>query len=105
MTDAELIALAALVNASCTEIQAANMTRQGNGYAMAYQGYQDCFGVDAAAKIRQEIERREQQRYLEQTPCSACGGPIGPTGGTCLPCKKKLCLTCSEVHVHDKKEA
>lgn len=39
--DAELIALAAAVNAQCTEIQAANMQRAACGHSMAYDGYDD----------------------------------------------------------------
>lgn len=105
MTDAELAALAALVNASCTEIQAANMMRQSNGHAMAYQGYQDCFGVDAASKIRQEIERREQERYLQQEPCSSCGGPVGSPRWACALCRDvRLCGLCKEAHTHTPKE-
>lgn len=40
-SDAELIALAAAVNAQCTHIQAANMDRQTRGESMVCAGYVD----------------------------------------------------------------
>lgn len=39
MTDAELIACAAIVNAYAAEVQAANMDRERCGNAMAYDGF------------------------------------------------------------------
>lgn len=38
---AELVGLAAAVNAQCAEIAAANADRQARGNAMAYDGYAD----------------------------------------------------------------
>lgn len=100
MTDAELIALAAIVNASCTQIAAANQMRAHQNCAPAYQGYQDCFGVDAAAKVTQEIQRREEERAWETAPCHTCKGPVGPGWATCVPCKVRLCGLCVRVHTH-----
>ena len=55
LTDVELTALSALVNAEACEINAANMGRQSRGEAMAYEGMTL---TDAWATIERELKRR-----------------------------------------------
>lgn len=54
LTDAELIALAALANVDAAEVLAANADRQARGLAMAY----DHCGSDAAVRLQKELVRR-----------------------------------------------
>lgn len=92
MTDAELIALAALVNASCTEIAAANQTRHARGESPAYDSFEDIYGDRSSEEITNELERREKARALvkqeAENPCcevhpstaSACWKEVGHEG-------------------------
>jgi len=70
MTDAELIALAAVVNASCTEIAAANQMRANQGCAPYYQGYQDIGGGPGLSELMAELRRREERD--KPGVCSSC---------------------------------
>ncbi len=55
MSDTELNALAALVNAYSAETQAANDSRKSQGFAMAY----DCFAdQESLLALRNEMRRR-----------------------------------------------
>jgi hypothetical protein len=54
LTDAELVALAAVANVDAAEVAAANADRAANGHAMAYNGCDS----DAAVRLRQELVRR-----------------------------------------------
>lgn len=66
MKDAELIGLAALVQASCTEIQAANDIRTGDGVPPAYYGYKDLYGDNSTQRIADELSRRQRIRDIER---------------------------------------
>lgn len=55
MTDTELIALAALVNAYAVETEAANAQRERNGQAPMYSGFS---GPDEMKSLQDELERR-----------------------------------------------
>lgn len=54
MTDAELMALAALAIVDAEDCRAANMDRETRGEAMAYDSVQS----EAADVLREEIKRR-----------------------------------------------
>ena len=56
MSDTELLALAALVNAYAAETIAANQDRANKGYAMAYAGFA---GPDEMKSLQDELERRK----------------------------------------------
>lgn len=56
MTDAELTALAALVNMEAVVIQAANDDRSYRGEAMAYSGFGDISSNERL--LREELQRR-----------------------------------------------
>lgn len=68
MTDAELIAHAALINASCTEISSANQFRQMQDASPAYSEYADLHyledGTNPTAAIKEELLRRQKIREL-----------------------------------------
>ena len=66
MTNAELIGLAALVQASCTEISAANADRAAKGDGMAYDHFQDLYGDRASEDIVNEVTRRQRIRDIER---------------------------------------
>lgn len=55
MTDTELLALAALVNAYSAETNAANDQRKAQGYAMAYDGFA---GPNEMKALQDELVRR-----------------------------------------------
>ena len=54
MTDADIMALAALAIVDAEDCHAANMDREGRGEAMAY----DCVQSEAADVLRTELKRR-----------------------------------------------
>ena len=54
VTDAELVALAALVQRETAEMVAANAERESMGHAHAYSD----FDSDASRALRRELERR-----------------------------------------------
>lgn len=66
MKDAELIGLAALVNASCTEISSANQFRQMQDASPAYGEYADMFGDRPSLRIADELARRQRMRDIER---------------------------------------
>jgi hypothetical protein len=55
MTEAELIALAAIVQRETAEMVAANLERESNGHAHAYSDFES----DASRVLRRELERRK----------------------------------------------
>jgi hypothetical protein len=55
LSDAELIALAALAQVDAADVTAANADRAAHGYSMAYSG---CVS-EAAERIRRELTRRK----------------------------------------------
>lgn len=55
MTEAELVALAALVQRETAEMVAANTERASMGHAHAYSD----FDTDASRALRRELERRK----------------------------------------------
>lgn len=55
MTEAELVALAALIQRETAEMVAANTERASMGYAPAYSD----FDTDASRALRRELERRK----------------------------------------------
>jgi len=65
ITDAELIALAALVNTQCVEIQAANDQRKAVGASMAYDGFAPTPESEALA---QALRERGVLPRLEEKP-------------------------------------
>ncbi len=54
LSDAEIIGLAALINAQATEVTAANMDRQSNGLAMAYS----YFACDSWTMLEEAFRNR-----------------------------------------------
>jgi hypothetical protein len=60
MTDTELVALAALVNAYASETNAANDGRNHRGEAMAYDGFA---GPEEMKKLQEELVRRGVLKY------------------------------------------
>lgn len=55
VTDAELVALAMLVQRETAEMVATNTERESNGHAHAYSN----FDTDASRVLRRELERRK----------------------------------------------
>ena len=54
LSDAEIIALSAIVVAEACEVNAANMTRESLGHSMAYDGFQ----CKAWVKLEKEMKNR-----------------------------------------------
>ena len=77
MTDAEIIALAALVNADVAEVTAANQDREHRGEAMAYTG----FYSEHYETIVAELKRRKAERAT--------------TAHTAAPCNCGVCSECN----------
>lgn len=98
MTDAELNALAALVHASCTHIEAENELRRLQGAPPYYGEYVDLYGDAAVKRIEEELARRQGLREDQQQPCAQCGGPRGKLYQTCSRCRKSFCGICAHGH-------
>ena len=58
MTEAEVMALSAIVMAEACEINAANAVRERAGEAMAYDGFLDSYG--ALESLVKELKTREK---------------------------------------------
>ena len=94
MTDAELIGMAALVQASCTEISAANQGRAINEQPPDYYGYSDLHGDQPSLRIAQEIDRRKQIRELIK---------LDETGDGCYEVHAPTATMCMEKSGHKSK--
>ena len=65
MTDTELIALAALVNAYAAETNAANDSRKAYEQSMAYDGFA---GPDEMRCLQEELEKRGAVKHVFLPP-------------------------------------